>query len=374
MKFECTTLAYYQCLQNSTKAIPIKTNDMFSGVLIIAEQNQITMQSTDGSFSIKCSIAANVYKEGRVMVPGKLMTEIARKLPSGTVTFTMNDNYACHIDCMQFKSTIMGYYVDDYPIMEDIIQNHAFHFPQKQIKDMLNKVNFVIPARDAHHYLTGCFMEISKNELRFVGLDGYRMALQIYKDDIIMPSNKEMVSAIIPGHVIREVIQLLSDDNNANNTVTFHLTEKHVMIIIDNTTVLSSLLVGKFMDYRRILPSQWATQVKLKKEEIRDSFERASLIAKESKQNVVKISYDYNNIIVSAKSEFGDVSEQLDGEFKGEKLDIAFNARYILELLRYVDNEEILFSMNSSTNPCIITSADDDSFVFMVLPVRLREE
>ncbi len=369
MKFECASQELYAALTNVSKALSARPAiQILEGVLIHAEENELTLMCSDGALSIKSSIEAIIEIEGDIVLPGKLLTEIVRKLPQGTVKFSVNDKNAVTLRCGQSRSTISGMSANEFPQMIDIMHTHAFHFSQKVFRNMINKVTFAIAVQESRQALTGCLMEITAEELRLVGLDGYRLALLRNQDNFVMPDGEEMISAIIPGRVIGEMAHIMSDEDEM---MTMHFDKTHIMAIIGNTTLVSSLLAGEYINYRQILPSAWLSRVTVKKKELQDAIERASLMAREGKNNIIRMHVSENLLEITSMSDLGDVHEQLDATLEGEAIHIAFNARYINDVIKNVDEEVCALRMNSSVSPCVITPLEGNQYLYLVLPVRV---
>lgn len=369
MKFECSSQDLVYGLINATRALSARpAMQILEGVLLSAMDDGVELLCSDGSLSIKAQVKADVKEPGQVIMPGRLLTDIVRKLPEGTVSFSMNDKLAVTIRCGQSRSTLSGMETDEFPLMKDIVNTFALHLPQKELRDMISKVTFAIAIQESRQALTGCLMEITKDELRMVGLDGFRLALQRMHDNFVLPEGKDVVKAIIPGRVMNELVHILDDDNGM---ITFHMDTTHMMAVVGNTTLVTSLLAGDYINYRQILPVAWTSRVTVKRKEIQDAIERASLIAKEGKNNLIKMNATQNELKISSNSELGDVEENLQAHLEGDDIEIAFNSRYISDVIRNVDEECCTLSMNSSISPCVISPLDGDSYLYLVLPVRV---
>ena len=356
MKFECSA----QELINATRALsPRPAMQILEGVLLSAQEDEVELMCSDGSLSIKSRVKASVSDPGQVVLPGRLLTEIVRKLPEGTVHFSMNDRMVVTIRCCQSRSTITGMSPADFPQMKDLTNTHALHFPQKRLRDMISKVTFAIALQESRQALTGCLMEVTSDELRLVGLDGFRL---------VLPDGVDKVTAIIPGRVMNEIAHIMEDDDGM---ATFHLDSTHLMAVMGDTTLVTSLLAGEYINYRQILPTSWLTRVTVKRRELQDAIERASLMAKEGKNNLIRMKATQDNLKITSMSELGDVLEDLDAHLEGEDIEIAFNARYISDVIKNVDEECCTLCMNTNVSPCVISPLEGDSYLYLVLPVRV---
>ena len=309
-----------------------------------------------------------MVEPGRIVLNSRLFCEIVRKLPEGTAHFSMNDRMVVTIRCCQSRSTITGMSPADFPQMKDLTNTHALHFPQKRLRDMISKVTFAIALQESRQALTGCLMEVTSDELRLVVLDGFRLALQRMHDQFVLPDGVDKVTAIIPGRVMNEIAHIMEDDDGM---ATFHLDSTHLMAVMGDTTLVTSLLAGEYINYRQILPTSWLTRVTVKRRELQDAIERASLMAKEGKNNLIRMKATQDNLKITSMSELGDVLEDLDAHLEGEDIEIAFNARYISDVIKNVDEECCTLCMNTNVSPCVISPLEGDSYLYLVLPVRV---
>lgn len=370
MKFECSVTELQHGLINATRALsPRPAMQILEGVFLHAEDDELDVLCSDGSLSIKCTVPARVEQMGDVVLPGRLLTDIARKLPEGTVSFSMNEKLVVTIRGGQSRSTITGVSPDEFPQMKNLYNMPAMHFPQKKLKDMIGKVTFAIALQESRQALTGCLMEITPDELRLVGLDGFRLAMQRYHDDFVLPDGIDKINAIVPGRVMGEIAHIMEDDEEA--MATFHIDRTHMMVVMGSTTLVTTLLAGEYINYRQILPTAWMTRVTVKRRELQDAVERASLMAKEGKNNLIRMKATQNNLRITSMSELGDVLEELDAHLEGEPIEIAFNARYISDVVKNVDEECCTLCMNTNVSPCVIAPMQGDAYLYLVLPVRV---
>lgn len=369
MRFECSSSELLQGLINATRALSMRPSmQIMEGVLVCANENEITLTCTDGALSIRTVVKASVQEEGDVVLPGKLLTDIARKLPEGTACLSMNEKMAVTIKCCQSRSTITGMAPDDFPQMKNLLSTHALHLPQKRLREMIMRTTFAAATDNSRPALTGCLLEVTKDELRMVGLDGFRLALQRVRDSFVLPSGKDSISAIIPVHVLNEMARIMTDDDDM---ITFHLDNTHLMAIMGNTTLVTTLLAYEYIDYKQILPSAWLSRITVKRTELQDSIDRASLMAREGKNNLIRMHAVSGLLQITSASEMGDVLEEMPIHLEGEEIEIAFNAKYISDIIRNIDDECLLMSMNTNVSPCVVGPVEGDSFLYLVLPMRV---
>lgn len=369
MRFECSSGELLQGLINATRALSVRPSmQIMEGVMVVANENEITLSCTDGALSIRTVVKASVQEEGEVVLPGKLLTDIARKLPEGTASFTMNEKMAVTVKCCQSRSTISGMSTAEFPQMKDLMSTHALHLPQKRLREMIMRTTFAAATDNSRPALTGCLIEVTREEMRMVGLDGFRLALQRVHDTFVLPDGKDQISAIIPVHVLNEMARIMTDEDEM---VTFHLDSTHLMAIMGTTTLVTTLLNCEYIDYKQILPNAWLSRVTVKRSELQDAIDRASLMAREGKNNLIRMHAVNGLLQITSVSEMGDVLEELSIHLEGEEIEIAFNAKYISDIIRNIDDECLLMSMNTNVSPCVIGPVDGDTFLYLVLPMRV---
>lgn len=370
MKLQCSAQELIAGLINATRALSARpATQILECVKLKTGQGEIALTCTDGSLTVCALVRAQIEEPGEVLLPGKLLAEIARKLPEGTVSLSMNEKFITTVRCGTSRSTLTGFATKDFPQTLDLINTHALHVPQKRLREMIGRVTFAIAVTESRQTLTGCLMEVTRTELRLVGLDGFRLALQKMHGDFVLPDGVSLVKAIIPGHVVGEMSRIMVDDPEA--MLTFHMDGAHLMAIVGDTTLITSLLAGEYINYRQILPEKWLTRVTVNRAELSDAIERASLMAREGKNNLVRMNVSGDVMRITSVSELGDVLEELSVHLEGEEIEIAFNARYISDVIKNIDNECCMLSMNTNVSPCVVSPVEGDDYLYLVLPVRV---
>ena len=226
------------------------------------------------------------------------------------------------------------------------------------------KSMYAVAVEDVRPILIGVKLEVTEEKIVAVALDGYRLAVV---NKPIVSCNAEF-SCIVPARSLGEIAKLLEDsDENLKVCVG----RNFLMINIDNTRITTRLLEGDFINYNQIIPTNFNTTLVLNKEQLLDALDRASLLSRVDRNNLVKFDISDKVMVLSSKSDIGDIKENITISLKGNDLSIAFNARYFTEALRVISDEFLKLSFTSSVSPCIIKSNDTDEFLYLILPVRI---
>lgn len=341
------------------------TMQILEGILIEAKDNRLKLTGTDLEISIETFLDCQVEEEGSIVVNSKIFGDIIKKLPNEDVIIKIEKNNI-NIKCDKSEFNILGNSSEDYPELPIILEKDSFNIPMDIFKSIIRQTVFATTQDETRPSLTGVLVELEKENISFVALDGYRLTFKIL--NINSNLNQKM---IIPGRSLLELNKILDDKEE---DIKINIAPGHVVFNIGETVMYSRLLEGQFFNYKDIIRENHDTKVIVDKMEFQRSLERASLLAKEEKANLVKLSIEDDKIIIKSNTEIGNVHEEVSSEKTGENLNIAFNSRYILEGIKVMDSEKIQLNFMGSLNPCIIYEIEDDNYIYLVLPVRLAQD
>lgn len=364
MKFTCEKSILQEGISTAQKAVTGKsTMPILNGILIKAKNNKIILTGSDIDLSIETKINADVIEEGNIVIDARLFGEIIRKLPNDEVNINTIDNNSIEILCQKSRFTLIHMNAEDFPLLPNINENMIFSIPQKILKNMIRSTIFATAQDETRPILTGVLFEINNNNLNLVALDGYRLAL---RSENLNTDN--VISAVIPGKTLNEVSKILEEyDENVN--ITF--TPNHILFNLGYTKVISRLLEGEFIRYNSIIPEEYNLKIIAKRLELLHCIERASLMAKDSNTNLIKLTMEDDNMIITSNSQLGMVREELNIILQGQSLQIAFNSKYLIDVLKIMEEEDIIMEFSSSVSPCVIKNKEINNCTYLVLPVRL---
>ena len=352
-----------------TRALsPRPAKQILEGVLISAEENRVLMTCSDGSLTIEYTNAASVQEEGQTVLPGRIFAEMIRKMPAGTVTITEQDHRSATIRCMKNRSSLAVMNPAEYPEINPMKTGSRVKIQQNKLKEMISHVVFAIATDESRQILTGSLLEVNRSEARLVALDGFRLAMYKLFQPFELPDGADMVSAVIPGKVLSELMKILPEDDAFCSLL---VDKGRMQCTFGNIRLSSVLLAGEYIDYRRILPTDFKTEALADKSSVQDAIERASLMAREGKNNLIKMSFRDDILKISSNAELGDVEEEMEASLNGEPIDIAFNARYITDVIRNVPDDQLCMKFNSSVSPCVVVPQKGDDYLYLILPVRV---
>lgn len=368
MKIICSQPSLNKALSTVQKAITNRTTiPILKGILIeTTEKNTIKLTATDSEICIERECECIVEESGSLVVSSKLFVEMIRKLPEEDITIEEKEG-TINIKCRKYQSDIVALPSEEFPSVSQIEEMDKIVLNRDSFRNMIRKTSFAASTDESRGVLTGVLITVEEGCLTLVAVDGFRLAI-----NRIPVETDDNFTIIISSRVLNEISKILSEEDVEEFTLTTG--EKNSVFNIGNTKVTTRLLEGNFIDYNEILPKSCSTKVIVNRRDIIDVIERASLVAREGNNNNlirVNISKEDGLITIASRSEAGKIKEELNVEIEGEGLEIGFNSKYVLDVMRATDDDEAVLELNSSLTPCMVKPVEGNSYEYLVLPVRL---
>ncbi|MFU0801018.1 MAG: DNA polymerase III subunit beta [Xylanivirga thermophila] len=366
MKFICTQKKLMEGINTVQKAIsPRTTLPILEGIYIKAMKDVVNMigMSLD-LLGIETYIECKTLEEGSIVIPARLFADIIRKFPDGDVEITVMDNYTVKIECYNSRIIIQGLAPDEYPEMERIEEHNPVEIEQDLFKNMIQQTIFAVASEETRPIYTGALLEIHDKKMTISCLDGYRLAVR----NGSIGNGTNDINAVIPGRALNEISKIIG---NSDQKISITIGDRHALFDMGYTRIITRLLEGQFINYKQIIPQDYKIRVKLDTKILYNSIERASLIAKDGDNNLIKLSMHDNKMIITSNSELGQAYEELPVILEGNDIEIAFNGRYLMEILRAIEDDEICMDFTTNINPCVIRPLEGENYTYLLLPVRL---
>lgn len=365
MHFRCDGLELSEAINTVSKAISNKTtSQILEGIKIVCDNDKIILSATDLEMSIEKTIRAEVTSMGETVVPGRLFGEYIKKLTNEQIECELNEKNQLHISYADSEGILQCMDIAEFPQIKEVERNNYFELTNEDFKNLINNVFYAVAQDDSRPILKGILIETSGQNIRAVAVDGCRLSVANKK--LLISTNDFKI--IIPGKNINEIVKLL--DNSGNIKIYVH--SNNIMVDLGDTVIINRLIDGQFINYRQILPKDFATIVTINKSQLEDAIDRASVLSKIDKNNLVKFDIKEKNLILTSASEIGNTKENITVGVKGNDLTISFNSKYFSDCLRVIDNPYVKINLNSSIQPCVITPTEGDDFLFLILPVKSR--
>jgi DNA polymerase-3 subunit beta len=359
-------LAQAQSVVERRNTIPILAN-----VLIEAEGAQVSFRATDLDIEVVDRAAAMVERAGATTVSAVMLHEIVRKLPDGALVNLVEDAAAGRLTVTAGRSTfnLATLPKEDFPVMAT--SEYATNFSAKAgvLRRLFDKAKFAISTEETRYYLNGVYMHVATGEtgkvLRCVATDGHRLA----RIDAPLPEGADaMAGVIVPRKTVGELRKLLEDDDT---TIAVSVSETKVRFATPAITLTSKVIDGTFPDYTRVIPTGNTKRLEVDASEFAKAVDRVATVSSE-RSRAVKLSLDEDRLVLSVNSpDSGAAEEELAVAYGDERLEIGFNAKYLLEIASQVDRENAVFLFNSAVDPTLMREGNDTSAVYVVMPMRV---
>ncbi len=365
MKIVCSKSNLVSALTIVSKAIPSNTTmSILQCIMIDTTAGDIKFITNNMELGIQTIVEGEIVERGYVAIEAKIFFEIIRKLPDNDVTINSDENSKVTITCEKAKFALPGRKGDDFTNITEIDKKNGISISQYTLKSMINQTIFsVAPEGTPNKIMSGELMDIQGDTMRLVSLDGHRISIR----KVELPGTYEEKKLIIPGKTLGEISKIISD--STENQVSIFYDDNHVMFEFDDTIVVSRLIEGEYYDIDRMLSSDYETKATVNLKEFLNCIDRATLLAKEGDKKPVVFSFMDGQLEMKISSNIGSMDELVDINKQGKDLMIGFNAKFLIDVLRVINDEEINLYMVNPKSPCFIKS-DDGSYIYMVLPVN----
>ena len=372
MKFVCYKDKIMKALNSVVKGVASKTTmPILEGILIQTNDNEIKLTTYDLELGIEYKMECDVQEQGSIVVNATMFTEIIRKLPDSEINISLNENNLLTIDCEGALYKLATMNPDEFPELPKIEVENSVTLEQSALKNMIRKTIFAVSQEETRPIFTGCLFEINNNKLNIVAIDGFRLALRTI--NIPVPVND--FKAVIPAKTLNEVNKILTD---SFDSIKIGVSKNQAVFEMENCKVVTRILDGEFLNYSSVIPTTWQTRIRVERESLLNSFERISLIASSSiekeKKYPVKVTVDIGKLTISCTNQTGDAKEEVFISTEGQNLEVGFNPRYFLDSLKAIDENEVYIEFGSNVSPCLIKSIENNDYVYMILPIRLKGE
>ena len=369
MKIRCEKNILQTAVVNVSRAAPSKSPiSALEGILFEAGPKGLKLTAYDTKIGIYTYIDADIMEKGANILPARFLKELVRRLPEGIVTIETDAGYAVKVSCGKTEVQLMGQDAESFPELSLVDEIQKVMIPQNILKSMINQTIFAVSTSDARPIYMGVLFEVEEQDLTLVAVDGYRLAK---RSETMENAHMQPCTFVIPGTTLSDVEKLCSADGD--RMVKISLGEKFASFQIGNTVLISRRLEGEFMNYRKSIPASFRYRVVVEREELIRVIDRVSLVIKDKQSSPIKMSVENGVLEFDCSTIFGHAQDICLCEGSGEGMRIGFNDRYFMDALKAANEDKLKISMNTPSSPIIIEAAENGNYLYMVLPVRLRE-
>lgn len=370
MKFHCEKNLLTEAVMNVSRMIPSKSSiPALEGIKLVAQADgTLILTGYDMEAGITTNIPANVEEIGEIVLTARLFSDMIRKMSGNLVTVIVGDKFLTEIKCGITEFTILGIPAEEFPELPTVEQGTSINLALGNLKSMIDQTGFAIAVTDTKPVHMGSLFDISGNLLSVVSVDGYRLALRREKTE-----SEIETKFVVPGKVLGEISKMIKEDSE--ETAAVCVSGRHIVFQIGNYSIISRLLEGEFLDYKNSIPAGFTSKVKVSKRELIDCIERASLLISDRLRSPLRIQFlQEGSIQINCSTSLGKFYDEIPCEMTGDTVEMGFNNKYLLDALRAADTDEINIEISGALSPIKIVPPEGDNFLFLVLPVRLKNE
>lgn len=374
MEFSIKRDYFITQLNDTLKAIsPRTTLPILTGIKIEATNEGVVLTGSDSEISIEITIPNQVDGEdivevkepGSVVLPGRFFVDIIKKLPGKDVKLSTNEQFQTLITSGHSEFNLSGLDPDQYPLLPQVSSDDALQLPIKVLKNIIAQTNFAVSTSETRPVLTGVNWLIQENELICTATDSHRLAVRKLK----LEEEIENKNVIIPGKALAELNKIMTENEEH---IDIFFASNQVLFRVGHINFISRLLEGHYPDTSRLFPENYEIKLGLDNNDFYHAIDRASLLAREGGNNVIKLSTGDALVELSSTSpEIGTVKEEVTAQdVEGGNLKISFNSKYMMDALKAIDNDEVEVEFFGTMKPFILKPKDDDTVTQLILPIR----
>ncbi|MCK9186530.1 DNA polymerase III subunit beta [Candidatus Gracilibacteria bacterium] len=368
MKLFCSQRDLDGALNIVNKAISLNnTLPVLNNILLKAEGKKLYFSSTNLEIAISCSISADVRSEGSITVPAKLITNYVSLLSDEKVELSVIEGLNLAINSTSSSTKIKCISADEFPLIPKIEKEQEFYLKNSKLYEAITETVFAASLNTSRPVLSGVYLYSKDDEVKFVATDSYRLAEKTIIADKKPTGN---VSCIVPARTMMELSKIIT--KSGDEDVKINISKNQILFSIGDTELISRLIEGKFPDYEKIIPKENKTKLEISVEDLSLVLKRVSLFARENNNSVkLSVTNDGKLTISSEETKVGEEKAEVVVKIEGENNKISLNAQYLLDVLTYIGEDKIIFSVNDKVSPAVIKPLKGSDYVYIIMPLKV---
>jgi DNA polymerase-3 subunit beta len=341
-------------------ALPILSN-----LLLESNQGKLKFTATDLEMQISTHIKTDLSDDFQITVSAKKLFDITRALPEHSKIDIQIEENKVMVKAKKSRFNLQTLPFKDYPVMKkDENDTVELKIPQKDFKALLKQVDFSMAQQDIRYYLNGLLVEVKENNINIVGTDGHRLSFT----SLELKGPSQPSQAIVPRKTIVELVKLLKD---TDDPLEISFSGNQVHFKFNDIDLITKIIDGKFPDYSRVIPEGHTNAFNINRALLLDSMLRASILSNDKYRGIRMVVEENNLKLVSNNSEQEQAEEELEIDYKGDKIDIGFNVTYLIDVLTNIQSDQLTIAFKDSASSCLVTIPNDEKYKYVVMPMRI---
>jgi DNA polymerase-3 subunit beta len=368
MKVTCDRRELHEGLQTVARAVSGRSSlPILGNVLLDPSTDTLRLAATDLELGMERLVPARVAEPGPVTLPAKTLSEIVNVLPEAEVTIAADTGVGdVVITCRRSEYRIHGLPAEEFPVLPEVGTDAVFSLPERELRDIIRQTILAASVEDTRPILTGAFTVLTEQTLTMVATDTHRLAL---RQGNVSQAEGE-VAAIIPARALSELSRVLEAESD--RPIQVRLDKNQVQFRSERATVVSRLIEGQFPKYEKVVPSQHTRKLTIQKEELQQAVRRVDVVARDNSHRVVFRTAGELLTLTAEAGDLGRAFEEVEVIREGDDIQIAFNARYVLDVLSVIDSEGVYMEMTEPLRPTVIRPVDGPDYLMVIMPMSLQ--
>ncbi|GAB4446502.1 MAG: DNA polymerase III subunit beta [Anaerolineae bacterium] len=374
------------CLQeNLAKGLSIvgravasrSTLPVLSNVLLATDNGQLKLAATNLEIGINCWVGAKVAQEGAITVPARLLSDFVNSLPPERIDLKLDEStQTLNLRCARFESNIKGIDAQEFPIVPTAASggDAVIRLEPSSLRAMIDQVVFAAATDESRPILTGVLVQFNDDNLTMAAADGFRLSV---KATTLKQNFGDVMEVIIPARALMELGRITGDQEQPVEVI-ITPARKQILFHLQDVDLVSQLIEGKFPDYNQIIPKGYATRSVMDTNSFLKAVRVSHLFARDS-ANIVKLEITPTGdelmngriTLVATSAELGDNVADVDASIEGNPMEIAFNAKYLIDVLSIIDSPQVVLETSAASSPGVIRPIGDDKFTHVIMPMHI---
>lgn len=366
MKFKIQREAFLKPLQQIIGVVERRqTLPVLGNILVQTSAKGLTLTATDLEVELVAQVGLEVSEGGETTLPARKLLDICRTLPEEAWLEVLVDQERATLRSGKSRFSLATLPASDFPVIEELKSVQAFKFPQRDLKELIERTHFSMAQQDVRYYLNGLMLELDKKGIRSVATDGHRLAMCEMSAKTGVSDSQQV---IVPRKGVQELLRLLETDET---DVEIQLGSNHIRVSTPNIRFTSKLIDGRFPDYNRVMPKGGDKQIHTDRGYLRQALARTSILSNE-KYRGIRLSLDTNVLKIQAHNpEQEEAEEELEIQYGGDTLEIGFNVTYLLDALGALPGDDVRILLSDANSSCLIEDGGRGHCKYVVMPMRL---
>jgi DNA polymerase-3 subunit beta len=371
MKISCSQADLLYGIQSVGRAVSTRnTLPVLSGIYLRAIDGNLRLSATDLDIAIECVLSAHVDESGSIVLPARFLTDIIRKTPTPDIKITTEQNsFTAKIVSGKSEFILHGYNPEEFPILPTFEEEDAFSINATELKKAIQQTSFATLHDESRPVFTGQLFEFSPQGINIVATDGYRLAFRHLK---IAPAEENKVkNVIVPGKSLQELSRVLAM-RETETEIKVNISDNQIAFTMSDSVLISRLIEGQYPNYQQVVPQDLPISLGLNTSEFLNACERAALLSKDGPGIIkMQIKTDGHAVLTASSPEIGQTYEEITIPPIPEGIQIAFNVKYLIDALKAIDDEEVVFRLSAPLRPTVLRPQDNEEQYCVILPVKV---